>query len=811
MIGDPIPSGQVEVDGRRHSFTDGFLRISSAPEGMHTLAAHAAGYTSATRTIEFPTTETVTLGLEYLTAFEFVVYSEKGSNARAAGAEVILWAAAPAHRPIPQSTTVHLSFPASQRIHLRRDDRGVRVVDVEWESARGKRHTKVGEFMELRPGDLIIGVAGCMWRSDYQSVRRPEHFPYFLLGNPTPAHLRAWDAIVAHADCDSILSCFFAGDYLEVQRGTKRFYSALGEMTSTNRGEVVARRKTDSRGVCRFENLPPGLYVAQARRGEFRSRFSLLHTALAGSQLRLKSGNTVLISVKRSGVPDEALAAISGANVHLTLVTEGERGGLFLGETNVLGKLIFSNVPWGEYILSVAPPPQFSLPTKTFPANVDRILNRFEVVFESRSFTASGKVLNGESGEPVGGITLELFRTTKPLGSHGVAESSADGSFRFIGLFPGQYMLFASMKPQYYIGYLPPNGRLLAGSSMMSGEGINQELTVTSEDINNIQYFVLPGVRTRFQGKVTTPQGLAVKGAKIVAKLETPEESRPEIQQSLPDFQKVLAFVEPHNHTNENGRFDLSIITAPDKRSHVARFLVTVVEPPQPEKAGTHLVGSSGREPERVSARGFGSKQFRFGDSLSDLHIIVEPLEYTVSGKIYTESGDTTASVKKVFAFQDKLFVPGEVEEDGSYRVKGLHPGPFILEIQPFWHKIESGPFAGQLVSAYCSESLNLRIEADKRILPVDITLAKASHLAGKLVDENHEPVGRAFVVARSGGRERTCRTDEDGFFWLHDLPAQKEHVLEVSFRRRLEPVVRLEGVRPPDEHILIVVPNSGE
>jgi protocatechuate 3,4-dioxygenase beta subunit len=99
---------------------------------------------------------------------------------------------------------------------------------------------------------------------------------------------------------------------------------------------------------------------------------------------------------------------------------------------------------------------------------------------------------------------------------------------------------------------------------------------------------------------------------------------------------------------------------------------------------------------------------------------------------------------------------------DGRYRIEGLLPGRYLLAAED---------------GAHAPASRELRLSGGETLTGIDLTLATASVIIGKVVAGDGGPVAGATVVAYDRSRQRqrelaTDRTDASGAFRLRSLPA---------------------------------------
>lgn len=130
----------------------------------------------------------------------------------------------------------------------------------------------------------------------------------------------------------------------------------------------------------------------------------------------------------------------------------------------------------------------------------------------------------------------------------------------------------------------------------------------------------------------------------------------------------------------------------------------------------------------------------------------------------------------------------GIAEEDGTFRLGGFGPGPFVLEAS-----------SEQRVNVW---RLTGVIEEGKEIAGVELVLEPCHGVHGQVLDPGGAPVRNARVIAGKPGRRELSRpgpveniayvparqivtsTDENGLFFLQTVPDSQEWNLNVSHPR---------------------------
>ncbi|MFH1740813.1 MAG: carboxypeptidase regulatory-like domain-containing protein [bacterium] len=801
-IGDPIAIGQVAVDGREFSFSGGELDIFGLEPGKCTMVASADGYDSATRTINVPANEDVVITLEYLCSFEIGVYSSQKFVSPIAGAEVIVWNGLPVRRPVGHEAApnVYLVPDEADLVRLHRDESGIHVIGVE--SYSGIRP----DDFDPEAGDLVVGISGNMWRPGDQTTIEEWRTVFTAAGQSGSTRLRIWDAIIAYGKANPSSR---HDDFIEFERDGSRHICTTGKMNTSQRGEIAARGTTDSDGRCRFENLPARTYFVQAHKENQRTNFGVIHPARGGGKIYMADSCTLYVTVKYSAVSliyEEG--GISGTHVHLKSSDESESAGMRIGRTDKAGRVCFEAVPWGRYQLTATPPRNLYLGSKTIDITLQEPQQSFSIQFGSKSYVISGTVLTADTKEPVPGFLLELRNLDLPLPRS--TTSKRDGSFAFTVYRPGEYEIRPIVSRDGYKGYLPTGWGLSLGDHTKA----ILKVSVEDKDVEGLEYLVLAGVKTRFRGKVTTTDGSPVSGIDVFL--------------SVPKYVTASG-----GTTGEDGRFDLSVYLPPDDMEHREEIAASIDGPRQAatmlppveyrdvqgNSIGMTLGGRFWPGPPRKVERGVSPVEFRVGDTVSNIHIIMRKADDAPAlvGTITTEDGKWPVEFQ-IRVIQNDRGLDGQLELDHSFRVDWVQPGPFWLHIAGSMNpRLSYGEFGLRQTQPYCSQSLEMEMPPDQKTLQVDIVVPTAGHLAGRVIDKEGQPVMDAKILVHgtelSPGQSITdilpFFTDENGLFWVYGQRIGKEHTIEVIPPDATEPATRLEGIEPPEQNIVVVIDDS--
>ncbi|MFH1739187.1 MAG: carboxypeptidase regulatory-like domain-containing protein [bacterium] len=777
-LGDPIKGGRVEIAGKTYQVPSGGILVSDLPHGQHDLTAHADGYLSTSKIIDIPAVEHVNIKLEYLCSFEADV-CHRGTFKPCEGAEVIVWEGASAQRPVPSNTTLVLarhSRPEDAfriRFTLAEDLIRVDRFDFPRNSWSGS------DKLALQPGDVLAGFEGCTYRSGIQ----PQSSRFFMpLENPVSPRLRVWDAVIAYAahgpvDPDRRGGCF------AFERNDSTFSTEMGELRDLKKAKMVATGVTDSTGKCRFTGLPAGTYCVQARKGDLRSWIRPILPVCGGTKLFMSDTAYVTVSIRQAGIARNTF--IKGADVVLKPIEGEKEKGLFVGTIDGVSifRANFKEVPWGNYTLTVNPPPDSSLAAKTMQITIEEPLNWIEVELSGVGCTVSGRVLEEGTNTPVKDFELELFRRAKEdSGLHGRSTSDADGRFIFTDVQPnGEYTLKASSVRRADAEYVssPSKGgtltfdengnlslaqlakpRLLQNAFPNFSGAAELKFDMADHDLSGIEFFVVPAVQTRFTGIVTTQEETPVANAQIKLGYEfcPTNEFRP--------------------RTNKDGEFDLSINTPYSEEQQTVNIQAVVLEPVEGRIGPTFGPAQIGFP----RCEGYVGVPFHTGDTISGIQIVAKtiPTKHSIVGRVTTEDGELPHDLA-IRARARNYYIPGEISDDGSYKIGRVPVGPVWVQVCSEFSSEEIAPYGRVIIKDHCDESVMLQIPEDETELTVDFSLVKAVNFGGVVIDENGKPVPDMEVRCNGENSFGAASTDAEGRFWLWGLRPRTEHTLKVG------------------------------
>jgi Carboxypeptidase regulatory-like domain len=141
-----------------------------------------------------------------------------------------------------------------------------------------------------------------------------------------------------------------------------------------------------------------------------------------------------------------------------------------------------------------------------------------------------GKVVNGQTGQPIAGAEIRIFESAQSVGEmFELAESAADGSFHFDGIAEGKYTLMAERRgfaPQAYLQH----------ENFWTGVAVGP-----GKDALHLRFPLYPSAA--ISGRVTDESGEAIRDAGIKLWKESLQNG---VKKSLPERQSV---------TDDQGRY----------------------------------------------------------------------------------------------------------------------------------------------------------------------------------------------------------------------------------------------------------------
>ncbi len=805
-LGDAVRSGAIDLNQKTFNFTDGELNVFDIPNGAYQLVCNADNYASATNTIQISADNREALiTLEYLCDYHINVFfgNEDEFQRPVSGAEVYLYKGPVVQRPLSVSARIpYMTWRGTRNYaHIKRND-DIKVVGIDSGVVGAQDANSMGAS-DFYINDKIAGISGCMWHSNSRI-----HFPHISADayqQDNSRRLRIWDALTCYTSPDinaHLSSPREQYDYVDIKRGQSDFFCKVGIPVSKK--ILSATAITDANGKCQFRNLPAGTYIAQAHKGQFRSSFKVLHPAVQSRNLFISSARNVNINVKRAGVEDKELANLPNVEVLFTPIDQSSNSGFYSGETNQYGKINFHSIPWGTYKLRIVPSPVSSVKQKTLEVVIDEPEEKFVVELDSTSgLTISGTVIDENTGAPVENFGLELNQRNPVSGTHSRTVSDQSGRFSFTFLEKGRYCISPMMDKRYFNEYsmsprmekstypIQETDQSEESNSNNKDEFVfsfksmrNDGLTVLlTEDINDMQYFVVSAVRTRFRGQVIDTEGRPAANVRVSTSIH---------------------LLTTDAITDEDGRFELVAVSRPSQSRHKISITAKVCEPVFNPQAGTVP---------RVIMRGSTDCRFSIGETINNIQIVMEKInrEGKLKGQVITNDDRENFDGFRIVLHQKLGQIIQEIKSDGSFFIENIEPGHAGCWIIPPGKTIQHAIYGERYIEEYCREFFEVTIPEEPEPLSIEVKIYQAGNIAGVIGDEEGNPLPFTAIQLPQIPQSsiRNSYTDENGLFFMWGLRSGQKYVMQIIQNHLAEPSLILEDVTAPNENIQIRLDSS--
>ncbi|MBZ0257170.1 carboxypeptidase-like regulatory domain-containing protein [bacterium] len=813
---DEIPNGKIKINEDIYDFSQGEFRLDEPPTPPFTIAAAADGYFDATREVasEADLQSALNLELEYKVAFDLEVFQDMGMNEKAVDATVYLRKAMEAQRPPSREfsldyNTINVDFETAR---VRVEGNHLLVLN-----AKADTWPAMDNQDGLETGDQIFALSGLTFAENKpvpaDDSRRPNRS--LELSDVNSRRLRILDALLFYAQGPSINSF---GESIYFTRQNKTYHTSLVRFQGNENQQLVDEAQTDSSGHCRFENLRPGLYFAEAVQGKSRSHFIPLHPAMGGYKVRMSDSSHVVLHIQRKAEGRESIIddQIEGANIMFKPASGGS-GGMFGGKSERFGWKTFDQIPYGEYQLSVIPPDDSNCQpySETFTINRPSYIRDIELdPIGGKGLVISGRVLDKEEPHnPVANYPVKLlYRSNYVEGGGGwgindvgVVESAADGSFEFSNLKEGTYDVTSDFESDavktYYPAssdgskYAPDDYGRMNNYLARRHHGYILTINLYEESAENADVYVEQSVKTTFQGTVVDPQGTPIAGAWV----------------TLPDVENV----EPEKFiTDESGQFEISFYgrSSEEKVTLKIKAMLGETIPTHRKKMGEGMY-TIVPETFETSAEASQTVEVKFGETVSDIRLTIEPIkQYEIHGKIHwaadVEPGTPFPEGLNVYYYNENKEISGNVTEAGDFSITIHKTGPFSIHVRDEYHQVHDAQYGAQFqydcASTYQQNTLN----EDGTYEPMDIEIQQIGIIAGIVNNAQSEPVNEVTILPKLGQETKFhAKTNSNGIFWLSMLAKGEKYDLNVILPGQSEPVTVIEQVEAPNKNMIITLP----
>lgn len=838
-LGEAIPSGTVQAGSETIEFEEGKCRLRNVAREEMEIAVQAEGYQDLTQAITADETGR-NIALEYLQTINIRVVTQNESTVPVAGVEVRLWKGMEVMRR-PVGETIKAPFKQLRKSFygtLQRESDRIVIADIVASdpNAYDAPHT----------GDRLVGMGYYTFNSN-EKLQHPVNYIFLPLAQPDSIRLRMWDTLVLISERPTI-PMFHGLNFEFDRRGERKVINLSGAPRIKNRVEVD-RFVTNADGYCRFENLEPGLYMAQAFQGAKRSAIFDIYPIQGGANLWLDEAN-MAVFVERDGVNAARIDGIQ--NVQVTIQSVEGSSGIQAKGTDESGQTYFKSLTFGKYEITVDPPQESGLQTQKRIIDLVEPYHREYFTYEALpGLEFSGKVLRANTKEPVEGYTVslrveELLDKSKHgvYGIHDTQISDQEGSFHFTGVLPGKYTIDGPNLDNYK-GFLP-EGLCAIPKSLIWNTSHRIEL---SQSVQDYELMVLPGVETHFSGKVIKPDGSIVPGAELKISRTVQSTRNGQKKEGKRPFDLLGKFI-----TDEKGEFDFYFITGLNNTIYKETLYAQLVEPFKSNKSmemsmgsGSGSYGSSNSGvrwgfgsmggpsggPGNIRCQGEVPLEFHIGDTLLNINVVVQDVvSYVVEGIVSVEDGklpefisipgsgigmmgagsDQMPFILSIGCFKDNQWYQGEIDPEGRYRIEFPAPGWCELQIPLNGHSKEVEGWGSRNFIQYCAEFHKVELSDTNRTVQLNIVLQRGHYLYGRIVDQDNKPVVDAEVWAKAGDEKNPtshgyCRSNRLGNFSVAGLRRNQPHTLTVKFSFSKEDIVTIPNLMPVEEDSTQMIP----
>ncbi len=843
-IGDPIPGGTLVGDGSEYVFQAGTCTLPINSSGRYEMTAHAPGYATASATIRDLTGTSNMIVLEYLHPLQFAVYDDPKTKVPVPNAEILLWKGPSVQRPIFNETSLSIhTMGGDYKATFQESEGSFQLIGISDTSDSNSDLSDRNDIPHL--GDRLIALSSCELAKD-EILQYPLRAPFLPLLYKNSLHLRVWDALCYYSENSTNTEKF--DDMVEFEKSdASRFLNYIWRVPQSAKRELYASKLTDENGMCRFDDLPPGTYVAQAHQDEKFCDPLIIHPARGGMEFYLSQAGErnmgiLEVSVAFSGSDDVAMSRrIEGAQV----IVQTKKG-YFSTNTDMTGYATFDSVSWGECTIKVLPTEDVSFSPIIKKVDFQEKRKTIKVMVDG-GFTIRGKVIQDDTKVPVPNFALMLFfkKHNKPIlgkpGSPGVydqTKTAMDGSFSFLNVRPGEYLLTA-LEESNFIGISQKEAvdDSLKNKDKVYFQDTRLDIQIIDKDLEEIVYKVLPRTRTRFKGIVITTSGEPLSGAKVeIGSIIT----KKFMGEDITALNKLTS-IEGKTTTDEQGLFDFTIFSTPSDRMDskvVTAKITTAIEFPP------NSISNPASSPKKsltgiIQKEGSTEVQYKIGDTIDNIQIVADEPDYCeITGKITTADGvwpitidplsDETEPQLGMIHINGKWplcvelsgsqknhhNIPGEIDETGNYRIRLPEKNQSILFVflsLPYFAPNFTKPY----IPPYCS-STAVAVENPDGLREIhhDIQLKIAGYLSGKVVDKNNHPLAYMTVQASSPYEniekniypKHSAVTNEDGYFLISDLQVGLEYSLIAASPGEENPVASIENLVPTVENIILQI-----
>ena len=854
VLGEPIESGTIQFGAQTIAFKQGMAQSKDFPSESFQLTANANGYQSVTQTINIKESSTVDIVMDYTCSFDVQVYGSGSGNpedshgAPQAGAEVTLYRAMLCQRPLQPIQRAMVEGYSSEIVSFfdfQYKDNRILILRPDLLNAVMQYSEEPSEyyFEEPRTGDMLLSIGSCQKNNDFV---KNVHNTLEGIKKGKPANLH--DSILLLHPSASIYARMM--DALQLSQKTKSNQNDSAEILLSRvdrhfctkflyippyRGneEVVNRAVSDNNGNCRFENLPPGLYFAEAR---YQNQCSMIRPLLpvsGGVQLQLNSKSLLTVYTQKGDVlSDYTMPSRNIGDVRISLKsTDSNSSGLFMVNTDQRGRGQIQLVPYGTYTLTATPPENLNLPPVQQEITINRPEQTIFVPFnEWKRHAIEGTVVYFDTHKPIPDVRLELYEIRNGQFSAAVTKTDENGAFAFRDIPEGAYQLRYIPSPNEEHKIYPFKEELNVHTErelFFGGESFDNKLQtifVKSDPVYTTQIMMIGTIATRFSGWVTDARQNPIVDAEIQVVYNSNLFSELGIEIPIKWNEERMPLPQGTVFSDEKGQFDFTVWTrdVPSRKGtkYTGVIKAKAFSPVPQQFIQPYRIGSfqpfpaprSSGNPMKMTAS--LKLEFVLGDTLNDLHLIADNQNLlTLEGRIRTEDNriPEDAKISLTYAHRaEQRSISGEYKPNGEFVISGVENMGFMLNIEKAFCL---NPEVPQEFTEYLNETVIFSYDQVDALFEgaktgnkpkLEFTLKESGFLQGIVQESNRKPIAGARVHIDPGWSNSFTWTDKDGKFRLGQLKKDQKYPLYVTKIRYGNWFQLLSPIQPSVSNIIL-------
>lgn len=813
----PIEKGVITINEKEYTFKNGCLTFYSSKIGKTSIHVDSDGYQSCDQEIDINNQTSFVVHLEYLSSFRVECnFASMQNDLNFDEITLLLWKDKSVIRPVPTTLsfiTKNMNSLVSHQASI--TDHGIQISannPIQYDYQKYPAIPFHNGYSPLDIHDTIVRVSDCGWYSDntfYYSNTEPSQREPFLLLNRQSQKLRMIDTLCLSHDNQPTSKPLV----LEFLRDEKRYYSYLPVGKISNNVQLVGEYKTDPSGKFIFQNLTPALYFVQAviQHGNGRSSCKSLFPSMNGCILTIQNSAKLRIVLKREGINQNVDNSLHWLN-EISIVLRGQSiQGIRSQKTDYSGSLVFQDLPWGNYSLTVYPNEKFPFSPIEQQITVNQPVQQLIIpISTGNSYT--GKVLVKDTGDPVPDYPFQIHLYSNPNSAYAskgnlydVKKTDDAGNFEIHNLDPGYYLfepipdlsnekLFLPIDDTHWNDFLPIDNFL----------AFVHKFTIEDQNIKDIIIWMQEWKKTRIQGSIQGIKQTEYPSVRLT--IHDPDDP----DSCYPTCQSPVT-------VNDSGTFELQFFTRDieKKLSVELQAIAAKITPPHWKEIIDDLTNKPiyqlvpNETIRDIVARGSTKLDFMPGDTIDDVILSLQQDESLNTLNVIVKANDESYySVANLSLHQNGLVLPGNRDSNGLYCFSGFEDGDLHLSINCRGVYVYDSVYGYQTRYKFLSEDIDVNFPSDQDTLTLEIDLREAGYFAGVIKMSNGMPMPNVIVsLQHPKGYERFEKTDENGLFWINNLPMNHSYTLFVKNEDN-QVFSQLEQMQPTISNIIIQVQN---